>query len=86
MTELEERLTNEYSKLAEQYAKEQKQLREQVEQLAAQVKQLAEQHADELKEYVGWSEHMGEQHGRLNAHVEKLTLAYNELSRLLDER
>ena len=28
---------------------------------------------------------MGEQHGRLNAHVEKLTKAYNELARLLDE-
>ena len=28
----------------------------------------------------------GEQQGNLNAHVEKLTLAYNELSRLLDER
>ena len=54
--------------------------------LGGQVQKLAEQHADELKEYVGWSEHMGEQHGRLNAHVEKLTLAYNELSRLLDER
>ena len=54
--------------------------------LGGQVQKLAEQHADELKEYIGWSEHMGEQQGRLNAHVEKLTLAYNELSRLLDER
>ena len=43
-------------------------------------------HADEMKGYIGWSEHMGEQHGRLNAHVEKLTKAYNELARLLDER
>ena len=47
---------------------------------------LAKVATQPLKEYVGWSEHMGEQHGRLNAHVEKLTLAYNELSRLLDER
>ena len=53
--------------------------------MAEQVNQLAAQHADELKEYVGWSEHMAEQHGRLNAHVEKLTKAYNELARLLDE-
>ena len=53
--------------------------------LGEQVQQLADQHADELKEYVGWSEHMAEQHGRLNAHVEKLTKAYNELARLLDE-
>ena len=29
---------------------------------------------------------MWEQQGNLNAHVEKLTLAYNELARLLDER
>ena len=48
MTELEERLTNEYSKLAEQYAKEQKQLRAQVEQLAEQVQQLAGQHANPI--------------------------------------
>ena len=110
MTELEQRLTNEFGKLAEQYAQEQKRLagqverlEEQVRQLVAQqdadlkgyikwsktlgeqVQQLADQHADELKEYVGWSEHMAEQHGRLNAHVEKLTKAYNELARLLDE-
>ena len=61
MTELEERLTNEYSKLAEQYAKEQKQLREQVEQLAAQVKQLAEQQDSDLKRYIEWSKTLGEQ-------------------------
>ena len=53
--------------------------------MGGQVQKLAEQHADEMKGYVGWSEHMGEQHGRLNAHVEKLTKAYNELARLLDE-
>ena len=61
MAELEERLTNEYSKLAEQYAKEQKQLREQVEQLAAQVKQLAEQQDSDLKRYIEWSKTLGEQ-------------------------
>ena len=85
MTELEQRLTNEFGKLAEQYAEDQRRLVGQVERLEEQVQQLADQHADELKEYVGWSEHMGEQHGRLNAHVEKLTKAYNELARLLDE-
>ncbi len=79
--------------LAEQHADEvgryiewSKTLGERVTALREQVQTLANQHADELKEYVGWSEHMGEQHGRLNAHVEKLTLAYNELARLLDER
>ena len=53
--------------------------------LREQVQTLAKQHADEMKGYIGWSEHMGEQHGRLNAHVEKLTKAYNELARLLEE-
>ena len=53
--------------------------------LGEQVQQLADQHASELKGYIGWSEHMGEQQGILNAHVEKLTKAYNELARLLDE-
>ena len=111
MTELEQRLTNEFGKLAEQYEQEQKRLAGQVERLEEQVRQLADQqrsdlqeyvkwsktllgeqvqqladqHADELKEYVGWSEHMAEQQGILNAHVEKLTKAYNELARLLDE-
>ena len=60
-------------------------LGEHVTRLGEQVQTLAEQHADEMKGYVGWSEHMGEQHGRLNAHVEKLTKAYNELARLLEE-
>ena len=52
MTELEERLINEYSKLAAQYAQEQKQLSEQVEQ-------LAEQHADEVGRHIGWSKTLG---------------------------
>ena len=42
MTEFEERLTHEYSKLAEQYAQEQKELSAQVESLGKQVRQLAE--------------------------------------------
>ena len=46
---------------------------------------LADQHASDLKGYIGWSENMAEQQGILNAHVEKLTKAYNELARLLDE-
>ena len=37
------------------------------------------------KGYIEWSEHMGEQQGILNAHVEKSTKAYNALARLLDE-
>ena len=35
--------------------------------------------------YVKWSKYMSEQQGILNAHVETLTKAYNELARLLDE-
>ena len=34
---------------------------------------------------IGWSKYMSEQQGILNAHVETLTKAYNELARLLDE-
>ena len=110
MTELEQRLTNEFGKLAEQYAQEQKRLAGQVERLEEQVRQLvvqqdadlkgyikwsktlgeqvqqlADLHASDLKGYIGWSENMAEQQGILNAHVEKLTKAYNELARLLDE-
>ena len=53
--------------------------------LGEQVQQLADQHASDLKGYIGWSENMADQQGILNAHVEKLTKAYNELARLLDE-
>ena len=85
MTELEQRLTTEFGKLAEQYEQEQKRLAGQVERLEEQVRQLADQHASDLKGDIGWSENMAEQQGILNAHVEKLTKAYNELARLLDE-
>ena len=59
---------------------------EQVKHLGEQVQRLADQHASELKGYIEWCEYMGEQQGILNEHVEKLTKAYNELARLLDER
>ena len=42
MTELEQRLINDLSRLAEQYEREQKQLAEQVETLAEQVERLQE--------------------------------------------
>ena len=70
MTELEERLTNEYSKLAAQYAQEQKQLSEQVEQLA--VEQLVEQHADEVGRHIGWSKTLEEHVTRLGEQVQTL--------------
>ena len=116
MTEFEERLTHEYSKLAAQYAQEQQQLSgqvarlaeqvrhladqqsadqqgyikwsktlgEQVEHLGKQVQHLADQHGSDQQGYVKWSKYMDEQQGILNAHVETLTKAYNELARLLD--
>ena len=43
MTEFEERLTHEFSKLAAQYAQEQQRLGRQVERLEEQVRQLADQ-------------------------------------------
>ena len=45
MTEFEQRLTHEYSKLAEQYAQEQTQLSAPVASLGKQVRQLAGQYA-----------------------------------------
>ena len=109
MTEFEERLTHDFSKLAEQYAQEQQRLsgqvarlEEQVRHLAdqqssdlqgfitwsktlkEQVQQLADQHGSDQKGYLAWSERTWKQQGSLNAHVETLTKAYNELARLLD--
>ena len=85
MTEFEERLTHDYSTLAEQYAQEQQQLSGQVARLAEQVRHLADQQSSDQQGYIKWSKTLGEQHGILNAHVETLTKAYNELARLLDE-
>ena len=61
-----------------------KTLGEQVEHLGEQVQHLADQSASDQQGYVKWSKYMSEQHGILNAHVEKVTKAYNELARLLD--
>ena len=46
---------------------------------------LANQHASDQQGYVKWSKYMSEQQGILNAHVETLTKAYNQLAQLLDE-
>ena len=48
------------------------------------VQRLADQSASDQQGYVKWSKYMDEQQGILNAHVETLTKAYNELARLLD--
>ena len=72
MTEFEERLTDEFSKLAEQYAQEQKQLSAQVESLGKQVRQLAGQYTQEQKKHAEWI-------GELGVRVTTLTDAYDSL-------
>ena len=81
MTELEQRLTNEFGKLAEQYAQDQKRLAGQVERLEDQVRQLAGQYAGAQKQYAEWVNRMAalaEDHQKMGAHITKLTDAYDE--------
>ena len=80
MTEFEERLTHEYSKLAEQYAQEQKELSAQVASLGAHVRRLADQSAQERKAHTEWASTLVEQQQQLGAHVTTLTDAYDSLS------
>ena len=80
MTEFEERLTHEYSKLAEQYAQEQKELSAQVASLGKHVRRLAEQSAQERKAHTEWASTLVEQQQQLGAHVTTLTDAYDSLS------
>ena len=79
MTELEERLTHEYSKLAEQYAQEQKELSAQVESLGKQVRRLADQSAQERKAHTEWASTLVEQQQHMGAHVTTLTTEYEGL-------
>ena len=53
MTELEQRLTNEFGKLAEQYERDQRRLAGAVERLEEQVRQLAGQYAREQTQLAG---------------------------------
>ena len=78
-------LEEQVRQLADQHASDLKGYIKWSKTLGEQVQQLADQHASDLKGYIGWSGNMAEQQGILNAHVEKLTKAYNELARLLDE-
>ena len=78
MTEFEERLTHEYSKLAEQYAQEQTRLSAQVESLGKQVRQLAGQYAQEQKKHAEWI-------GELGVRVTTLTDASNRVTSELNE-
>ena len=72
MTELEQRLTNELSKLAEQYEQDQKRLAGQVEHLEEQVRELVAQQDADLEGYIGWSKTLGEQVTHLGEQVQKL--------------
>ena len=74
MTELEQRLTNEYGKLAEQYAEDQKRLSE-------QVRRLAEQYEQERKAHIELTSILGEH----IKHVGKLTANYKALTDDLTE-
>ena len=95
MSELEQRLTNEFGKLAEQYGQDQKRLAGQVTRLEEQVRQLAEQYAQAQKKYAEWANRttaLAEDHQKMGAHVTKLTDAYesandshNALVKDLDE-
>ena len=79
MTELEQRLTNEFGKLAEQYGQDQKRLAGQVERLEEQVRQLAGQYAREQTQLAGQVETLTGNMQQLGAHVTILTDAYEEL-------
>ena len=81
MTEFEERLTHEYSKLAEQYAQEQKQLSAQVASLEEQVRRLAEQYAQEQKAHIEWASTLAEHVGKLTNNYKTLTDDLTELFR-----
>ena len=76
MTELEQRLTNEFGKLAEQYGQDQRRLAGQVERLEEQVRQLAGQYAREQTQLAGQVETLTGNMQQLGAHVTILTNAY----------
>ena len=83
MTELEQRLTNEFSKLAEQYAEDQKRLAGQVDRLENQVRELAGQYEQAVKEYAKWvnlTTVLAEDHQKMGVHITKLTDAYEVLN------
>ena len=71
MTEFEQRLTDEFSKLAEQYAQEQKELSAQVASLGKQVRQWAGQYGQEQTQLAGQVATLGE-------HVRQLAGQYTQ--------
>ena len=86
MTEQEQRLINDLSRLAEQYEREQTQLSEQVKSLAEQVQQLAEQQASDLNGYIEYSNRTTEHLDNFSKYANVLAEKYNEMIRLMEER
>ena len=77
MTELEQRLTNEFGKLAGQ-----------VERLEEQVRELAEQYEQVGKRYaegVNQTEALAEDQQKMGAHITKLTDAYEKQTNTCNE-
>ena len=89
MSELEQRLAEELSRLAEQYEQDQKRLAGQVERLEEQVSwpgsarawKLAEQYAREQQEHIQWASFITELVKKLDASYKTLTDDLNELIR-----
>ena len=92
MTELEQRLINDLSRLAEQYEREQKQQSEQVKSLSEDVQELAEQYERGQRELAEQYERgqrelaeqvktLKEHMMRLGEHVTVLTNAYEGLQK-----
>ena len=81
MTELEQRLINDLSRLAEQYEREQKQQSEQVKSLSEDVQELAEQYERGQRELAEQVKTLKEHMMRLGEHVTVLTNAYEGLQK-----
>ena len=81
MTELEQRLTNEFGKLAAQYEQDQKRLAGQVEHLEEQVRELAENYGQAVSSFKALenaTQLLRQDHQKMGAHITKLTDAYDE--------
>ena len=88
MTELEQRLTNEFGKLAEQYAQEQKRLGRAGRALGRSGATIGRAIRRAGKQYAEWVNIMirlEEDHLKMGAHITKLTDAYEGQAKKYDE-
>ena len=88
MTDLEQKLLNEWSKHTKQYAEDQQQLCGQIERLEKQVQRLDESHAAAERGYNHCMESLTllkEDHRAMTNHIEQLTDAYDTQERLSKE-